>query len=496
MKKSIAILLGITILLLCCTCFAEIPEIQGADFKELVSGAYKIEGSGYLFVGTDKAALFDGNQYNASAEATVSNLAEGKEVIRIFTSDISSAPIKLGGISFEAIPISGSLNGTAYLDTEHQLLVSGNTLGDGMADLSKQALDSDAHWYINAYKAYLDSIKALNAKIADLDKLDVYTQTTALDKQYVQDLNTVVQLFVDASSDIVLRYTMRTGSVGDFTCDYGTASILVHMPFGGLYGYEFGGTTMCTSDDQYKFYICDYGAFQTIRDTDIQSCYVLMNDEEALLIDCDMYNGKLFWETVEKLIGERKLSLYLTHNHGDHLNNLESVDASRLTAIYWPKDEPAPTWGYDLFSDEQLSKKIVLLDYDTPYTLAGRELVLCKMTSHTPGGTVIVNKTDRVLFAGDALGTQTYKGGTSTGSLTAQEYLAELEYLETTYGTDFDAIYQAHNLYSTPNTISYLKTACTAFIEKGAASLINGTVFSFNGNVLNAETYAAFLGNS
>lgn len=495
MKKFAALLLALVLLLIGCAGMAE-TDATPVAYEEIAPGAYRLEAGGYLFVGSQGAALFDGSLAREEVAAAVESLANGLEVASVSTAETAGQEIDLGGFAFAPIAIEGTLEGTAYLDAENGILVSGNLLGDGMADLSRQAPDALASWYIDSYRAYRASIDALSAETEALDALTVCTSGAVLDKAYLEELNTIVGLFVDASLDITLTAVKQPGSVGDFTTGYGSASILVHMPFGGLYGYDFGGTTLCTSDDQYRFYICDYGKFQTIRDTDIQSCYVLMDEDEALLIDCDMYNGELFWQAVDKLIGERSLSVYITHNHGDHLSNLQYIDPERLTTLYWPADEQGPSGGYNPLADERLADKITLLEYDTEYTIAGHDLVLCKMTSHTGGGTVVIDRTDRVLFSGDALGTQTYKGGTSTGSLTAEEYLAELNYLTDTYGEDFDDIYQAHNLYSTPNVIDYLKAMCTAFIEQGSDILINGTVYAFDGQILDQERYDAILGNS
>ena len=495
MKKFAALLLCIALMLSGCTGIAE-TEATPAPYQEIAPGAYQIENGGYLFVGTQGAALFDGAPSRAEVAATVESLANGLEVAPVSTAQPSVGTLELGGFTFTPLAIEGTIEGTAYLDSENGILVSGSLLGNGTVDLSKQAPDAQASWYIDAYRAYRASIDAVGAATEPLEALAICANGAVLDKAYLGDLITLVGLFVDASLDITLTAIQQPGSVGDFSTAYGSATILVHMPFGGLYGYDLGGTTLCTSDDQYRFYICDYGKFQTIRDTDIQSCYVLMDDDEALLIDCDMYNGELFWQAVDKLVGDRSLSVYITHNHIDHLSNLEKIDPDRLATLYWPADEEGPSRGYNPLADERLADKITYLEYDTEYTIASHDIVLCKMTSHSSGGTVVIDKTDRVLFSGDALGTQTYKGGTTTGSLTAEEYLAELDYLTDTYGGYFDDIYQAHNLYSTPKVIDYLKMICEAFIAEGPEIAINGTIYAFDGQILDQERYDAIFGNS
>lgn len=111
-----------------------------------------------------------------------------------------------------------------------------------------------------------------------------------------------------------------------------------------------------------------------------------MDDDSALLVDVDIYNGELFFETLCNVIGDRELSIYITHAHGDHWINLAKLDMDRVTALYWPKGD-------------ELS-------------IGGRDFVVCSMAAHTP--TALVDKTDKVLFCGDTLGTLQYMGGTNT----------------------------------------------------------------------------------
>lgn len=489
MKKLSVFILAFAMLLFC----AALAE-EAQPWTQIADGVYQINGSGLLVVGEERAAQINPNPRNQDAAAAVKELAGERELVTLSTSAASDAIVDLGGVVLEPIAIRGSLSGTVYLDAERQILIAGNLLGNGTADLSRQYIGSDVAGYINGYRGYLESLDALSELVTD-QLCIVANGGVQLDHAYFSDLHEAVRLFVEASHDITLVYTPRVNSVGDFTVTVGSASILVHMPFGGLYGYDLGGTTLCTADSDYRFYITDYGKFKTIRDTDIQSCYLLMDDTTALLIDCDMYNGPLFWETVFAAIGDRELSVYITHQHGDHINNLEFVDADRVAHIYWPKDEPAPGRGFNPLEAENLKDKVVLLDYDTPYTLGGRELVIHKMTAHTPGGSVVVDRTDRVLFTGDATGTQTFRGGTNTGRLTAQEYIDEVRELQALYGDEFDDIYQAHNYYSTPHVLEYMVTAAQWVIDNGTDGLINGMVYLYNGQVLDAEAQARIFGN-
>lgn len=499
MALSFTMLLGLAVP----AAAANVPAVQPqaaaaapaeADYEQICDGGYKIEGSGYLFVGSEKAVMFDGSTRAAAVQATVQKLAGDREVTTVSTAVPNGRAVELGGLTFQAIPVNGTLTGTVYFSAGRGVLVSGDLLGSGTVMLNRQYPLPEAGLYIDNYRAYLDSLDQINAKVGEMKSLTVCASGAQLDKQYFSDLYSLVTRFVKAedTASFVLKATTTDGTAPDFIAENGSAKMCVHMPVSGLYGYEFGGTTICTSYDQYRFFVCDYGKFMTIRDSDIQSCYLLMNDDEALIVDVTMYNPELFWATLDEVIGDRKLSVYITHSHGDHWMNLEGVDPDRIETIYWPEDdEPSDMRGYNPWKDERLEGKFTFVKEGDEINIAGRELLVANMYAHTPHGTVLIDKTDRVMFSGDALGTLQYVGGTLTQRLTAEEYLADLNRITDDYGQYFDEVYQAHSVMSTPGIFNTLKTLVTAFIEQGPNVLVyahgNGAVYSFMDQILTAQ---------
>ena len=144
---------------------------------------------------------------------------------------------------------------------------------------------------------------------------------------------------------------------------------------------------------------------------------------------------------------------------------------------------------------DSFGDKITYVKEGDELNIAGRELVVTNMTAHTPHGTMLVDKTDRVLFSGDALGTRQYVGGTNTGSLSAEDYLAELDHVMETYGSYFDTVQQGHSALVLKGEIETLQILTRAFIENGSDSLVQGAVISFMDRVLTAEEFANIFGN-
>lgn len=459
-----------------------------AAYTEIAEGVYVLENNGYLVLGEGKAALIDGRD-----NETVQALCEGKELLTLSTGKKVKESIDLDGKTLEPISVEGTLTGTVYLDTADSIMFAGDLLGDGEARLTTQYPDSMPSAYIDNYRGYLAGLNALVDASENMNALTILTGNSVQEKQYLLDMQTLIGMFVDADTDLVLYNAYDEGNIGDYRISLGSASAVIHMPFLGLYGYDLGGTTLCESDEDYRYYICDEGTVINIQDTDIQGAYVLMDDSQALVIDVDMYNGDLFWETVEKVIGDRELHVYITHGHGDHTQNLNNLDPARLTALYWPKDEVS-----DRFNPEEhpeIAAKTHYVVDGEEFTVAGRDFAVCTMTGHTEHGTALVDKTDRILFSGDTIGSQYYNGGTSTGRLTLDEYIAELDRLLSLYGDALDTIYSGHNMHYAPNLINYLKAMCHAAKEGGEASLINNSVYVYNGKVMSAEEITGLQGN-
>lgn len=155
----------------------------GADYTKICEGGYKLEGSGYLFVGSKKAALFDGNPRSADAQAVAKKLAGSLEIVNVSTAVPDGKAVDLGGLTFQAIPVNGTLTGTVYFSSGRGVLVSGDLLGSGTVMLNRQYPLPEAGLYIDNYRAYLDSLDQINAKVGGMKSLLVCAAGEQLDKQ-------------------------------------------------------------------------------------------------------------------------------------------------------------------------------------------------------------------------------------------------------------------------------------------------------------------------
>ena len=183
------------------------------------------------------------------------------------------------------------------------------------------------------------------------------------------------------------------------------------------------------------------GTWYMLNDTDLQNpmIYVSKDGKEAFMIDVDFYGANVLNEKIKAVIGDKceSLKIFLTHNHGDHVNNLAVIgqddELRNITTIVWPENEPHTVLsqkdgtvesmgGKDLISDIEWKSVETVKDMEK-FTAAGVEFQFLEITDeHTPGGGQLADLTHKVIYSGDSLGAQVHLGGTTIRS-GAQQWL-------------------------------------------------------------------------
>ncbi|MBD5151504.1 MAG: MBL fold metallo-hydrolase [Oscillibacter sp.] len=502
---------GLMVFVLCCTLLVS-TAVAADESQQISKNVYALEGNGYLVVGTKKAVLIDGKLSTSSdseAQKTINKLAGSVPVEVVSTAaGVDGDVIDLGGKKLEVIPIPGlNPDQIALLDRTAQVLFTGDGIGSGTMSLIAEVpytnlvgTPDQVSYAINVYKTYEDSVNSLAKAVSGLKKLKVMSADGELDAAYVSDMATLATKFVNVDRDLVLTWHsegLNGDKTGNFNCSYGTASMDVHIPFLGLYGYRLGGTSIYQDDDSNdKFYVVDYGTHMALRDTDIQTCDLLMTDDEALVIDVDYYNPDEFFDTLFSVIGDRKLSIYITHGHGDHMINLMSLDPDRVKMLYWPGDDDAMTFGageFDLSVYEKAGKLTRVYDGDT-FKAVGREFEVVGIPVHTPYSNLLIDKTDRVAFSGDALGTQNYSGDPNIGATDMKTYESLIDNL-IAHGDDFDWIQQGHGVAPIDKDwlLNGFKAIIAAYWEDKDLYAHDNAITYFIDSVVTADQYNAIF---
>lgn len=342
-----------------------------------------------------------------------------------------------------------------YMDTDNMLELTGIETGtpESPLELTDNNPTTGASYYnmmaaySKAYQANPMGLAEFGTDLAQLGEFEtVYTPSAVVDRDYLDDLATIFDKI--NNFDQSLNLSLAPGAVSiDLVASEGSAKLDFHVQTNGYWGYALAGDSiinqvfgvdggymenMATQTAKGNFFKIDYGnGIYVLRDTDLQNPILIMNDSEALLIDTDNYGSEVFHDYIMEAVGDRDLSVYITHVHGDHLINLQYLDPSEVTTLYYPEGEPTsgPTAGGVNVEDilSPFAAKTHYVSDGEILNVAGKEFEVIAMTGHTAGGTQLLDKTDRILFSGDTLGAQTFKGGTRVGMTTVDLWLDQIQ---------------------------------------------------------------------
>lgn len=318
----------------------------------------------------------------------------------------------------------------------------------------KQLLDANPEYQVKDSKgnvvdaSYVDELLGLLQQINDFDP----TTDLQYDWDSAYDTDAFKNETTRGATDVIAK--SKEGNV----------TLRFHIDSHGWWGYDLGAHDSITGlvmgydadeayDKQHDLTM-DYGNFFVIKmkedkngtwymlnDTDLQNpmIYVSKDGKEAFMIDVDFYGANVLNEKIKAVIGDKceSLKIFLTHNHGDHVNNLAVIgqddELRNITTIIWPENEPHTVLsqkdgtvesmvGKDLISDIQWKSVETVKDMEK-FTAAGVEFQFLEITDeHTPGGGQLADLTHKVIYSGDSLGAQVHLGGTTIRS-GAQQWL-------------------------------------------------------------------------
>lgn len=321
----------------------------------------------------------------------------------------------------------------------------------------KQLLDANPDYQVKDNKGNILSVGYIDELLGLLDQIN--------------DIDPTTNLKYDARSAFDTDYFKNNKNVGGTdviaTSKEGNVSLEFHIDSHGWWGYDLGahdsitGLVMGMEDKeaydaqhdmttQYgNFFVIEmandaYGTWYMLRNTDLENpmIYVSKDKKEAFMIDVDFYGQNVLNQVIKSVIGPQceSLKIFLTHNHPDHVNNLDIIakdDYLRgITTIVWPENEPHTKLnGTDLISGINWKGIQTVKDMEK-FTAAGCEFQFVEISEeHTPGGGQLADLSHKVIYSGDTLGAQVHLGGGSAtyskvdawykGATKAAQYIKE-----------------------------------------------------------------------
>lgn len=219
-----------------------------------------------------------------------------------------------------------------------------------------------------------------------------------------------------------------------------------------------------------------------VLDWHVDPIWVLQDGNEVLVIDTGMGSGNLYDYLMANAIENpesAKITLVLTHNHGDHIAKLgDFVGKANVEAVYIGADDSASV--IEKLGDDA-GKVVTVKDGDTiPY--AGHTVKVIDVPGHTAGSVVYLVDNSK-LFTGDAIGTGYV--WMQIGVTTIAEYVDALEHLnDAVKGLDL-TIYGGHMQNRYTLTDQYVRD-----ILECAKGIVDGSlegVQYLRGNVADAK---------
>ena len=300
---------------------------------------------------------------------------------------------------------------------------------------------------INVDATYVDELLGLLQQINDFD----VNTDLVYDANAAYDSNTFATNLDAGGTDVIATSAAKNAKVN------------FHIDSHGWWGYDLGahdsitGLVMGLSDEdtdpsqvnnspayvQQHEQTTKYGNFFNIkmpttngselhmlRNTDLENpmIYVSEDGREALMIDVDFYGENVLNEKIKAVIGDKctSLKIFLTHNHGDHVNNLakiyEDPDLRDIVQIIWPENEPHTMLnGVDLVTLFGAPKTVKDME---KFPAAGTNFQFVEIPNeHTPGGGQLADLDNKYMYNGDTLGAQVHLGGGSASYTTMDAWI-------------------------------------------------------------------------
>jgi hydroxyacylglutathione hydrolase len=357
--------------------------------------------------------------------------------------------IALGGKELEVIEIPGHTAGSvAFLDARAHMIFTGDAIGSGYV------------WnHINGARPlteYLGAVKKLEARAGEFDGVygGHYWQSNykPLPASYVSDMRKAIEGVF--SGDIIAKPYSAGGS--GWASTYGTATVI----YNPMNLYAQGNA----NKNEYTLTEAAPGVIR-IRDYFGYNCaYILKGGNTVAVIDTAMGEGNLR-TVVEKHAEGLPIALIITHGHVDH-----AFSANQFSTVYMNrKDDGSLPKQVNPSSFKDIKEGNI-------FDFGGVTLRAYDLPGHTPGSMVFVCPEKRLLFTGDAVGTQSNQGGLwlqLPGCLYVDEYQAVLkDFIAKTAG-QFDAVFTGHNAGPVgPKYLDYLVLAAQKVIDQGDAALV------------------------
>lgn len=145
--------------------------------------------------------------------------------------------------------------------------------------------------------------------------------------------------------------------------------------------------------DKYSSILIEPGVY-LITDYNFDSMYLIVGTQKAILLDTGMGTGDLKGFVSE--LTDKPIEVVISHAHPDHI-----LQANQFDKVYMSDKEKEIVKILNINVD--VSGFIDIKEGDR-FDLGGRIIEVIELPGHTPGSIVLLDRENRLLFTGDAIG--------------------------------------------------------------------------------------------
>lgn len=139
-----------------------------------------------------------------------------------------------------------------------------------------------------------------------------------------------------------------------------------------------------------------------INDEDGDSCYLIIGNTHALLIDLGLFKEPLL-PTI-KNITNKELIIVCTHGHFDHIGTIKEFKEETIYLSHRDRDI--------YYDNAHIIKELSLIDFNQikdlknhqQIELGNFEIEVLALLGHTPGSMIFLDRQNKCIYTGDAIG--------------------------------------------------------------------------------------------
>jgi hypothetical protein len=220
------------------------------------------------------------------------------------------------------------------------------------------------------------------------------------------------------------------------------------------------------------------GTWQILSDGDY--CYLLEGDKEAIAIDTGYGAGNLR-EYCQTLTEKPVKNVINTHYHFDHTAGDAYFDRVLLSKL----TQPLATIPYASFAGITFPRDypVTIVGDGSHYDLGNRDLEFFEVGNHTPDGIVILDRSHRILFAGDEV-----MGQRMSLNISVEKFAERMRILAN-HSAEFDTIAAGLGTYE-GSWIGKYASAAQAILDGKASQAADASAPGWKPTAVNASAPA------